>query len=55
MLRRMKLKFEALKEDIVRDAKIVEDSTIDELSVTHIQRMDEFREYIEEIETSNSS
>jgi hypothetical protein len=30
MLRRMKLKFEALKEDIVRDVEVVESRTLDE-------------------------
>lgn len=53
ILRRLKLKFQALKEGVARDAKAVESHITDEMSLLQIERVNELGTYIDEVERKN--
>lgn len=49
-IRRIQMRFEALREDIVRDAEVVENRVKDEIGFEHMRNVDQLEQYTRQVE-----
>ena len=48
------MRFEALREDIVRDAEVVRNNVADEIGFSHMRDVDQLDQYIRQVESEGS-